>query len=214
LAQIRRYTAGYVNQTSLANKSVEKGTNPRNREQGVVYSFLERQDHHSVAGRTPYQLLGWQGFPENNQDQPPVAASTYSLYSSDNLLLWPRTMASGTLKQWLTGLLTLQTVLGNPVSTTPPCPPGAPSPPPLGVGKVGAVASESEICSHIGIDLLKLGGNAADAMVGTVACIGVVGMYHSGKLYIMHSRRRSCSKFNTDREQASVVSELGYMECR
>jgi hypothetical protein len=28
----------------------------------------------------------------------------------------------------------------------------------------GAVASESEICSHIGIDLLQQGGNAADAV--------------------------------------------------
>jgi len=28
----------------------------------------------------------------------------------------------------------------------------------------GAVASESDICSHIGIDLLRMGGNAADAV--------------------------------------------------
>jgi hypothetical protein len=45
---------------------------------------------------------------------------------------------------------------------------------------LGAVASESNICSQIGIDLLKEGGNAADALVGTVFCVGVVGMYHSG----------------------------------
>lgn len=44
----------------------------------------------------------------------------------------------------------------------------------------GAVASESSICSAIGIDLLKHGGNAADALVGTTFCIGVVAMYHSG----------------------------------
>lgn len=47
-------------------------------------------------------------------------------------------------------------------------------------GKLGAVASESSICSKIGIKLLEDGGNAADALVGTVFCIGVVGMYHSG----------------------------------
>ena len=46
--------------------------------------------------------------------------------------------------------------------------------------KLGAVASESSICSKIGVQLLKDGGNAADALVGTVLCIGVVGMYHSG----------------------------------
>lgn len=44
----------------------------------------------------------------------------------------------------------------------------------------GAVASESTICSGIGRDLLLKGGTAADAMVGTVFCVGVIGMYHSG----------------------------------
>jgi hypothetical protein len=46
--------------------------------------------------------------------------------------------------------------------------------------QLGAVASENSICSQIGIDLLKEGGNAADALVGTVFCVGVIGMYHSG----------------------------------
>jgi gamma-glutamyltranspeptidase/glutathione hydrolase len=45
---------------------------------------------------------------------------------------------------------------------------------------LGAVASESDICSHIGIDILKTGGNAADGLVATTLCVGVVGMYHSG----------------------------------
>jgi len=27
---------------------------------------------------------------------------------------------------------------------------------------------------------MKLGGNAADAMVATTLCVGVIGMYHSG----------------------------------
>lgn len=46
--------------------------------------------------------------------------------------------------------------------------------------KTGAVASESDICSRIGIDILSRGGNAADAHVATTFCIGVVAMYHSG----------------------------------
>lgn len=46
--------------------------------------------------------------------------------------------------------------------------------------QLGAVASESSICSIIGRDLLLQGGNAADAMVGTTFCVGVMGMYHSG----------------------------------
>ncbi|OTB16399.1 hypothetical protein K445DRAFT_317370 [Daldinia sp. EC12] len=47
-------------------------------------------------------------------------------------------------------------------------------------GKRGAVASESKICSQIGIDLLDQGGNAIDAFIGTQLCVGVIGMYHSG----------------------------------
>jgi gamma-glutamyltranspeptidase / glutathione hydrolase len=47
-----------------------------------------------------------------------------------------------------------------------------------GHDKLGAVASESSICSHIGINILKKGGNAADSLVATVFCIGVIGMYH------------------------------------
>lgn len=45
---------------------------------------------------------------------------------------------------------------------------------------LGAVASESSICSGIGKDMLLRGGSAADALVGTVFCVGVIGMYHSG----------------------------------
>ncbi|KAI0845730.1 gamma-glutamyltranspeptidase [Daldinia vernicosa] len=48
------------------------------------------------------------------------------------------------------------------------------------VPRLGAVASESSVCSKIGTDLLQAGGNAADALVGTVFCVGVIGMYHSG----------------------------------
>lgn len=45
---------------------------------------------------------------------------------------------------------------------------------------LGAVASESSVCSNIGIELLEQGGNAIDALVGTVFCVGTIGMYHSG----------------------------------
>ncbi|KAF7551243.1 hypothetical protein G7Z17_g5165 [Cylindrodendrum hubeiense] len=46
--------------------------------------------------------------------------------------------------------------------------------------KLGAVACEAEECSTIGIDILRKGGSAADAIVGTVFCVGTIGMYHSG----------------------------------
>ena len=45
----------------------------------------------------------------------------------------------------------------------------------------GAVASETDVCSKIGIDIMKKEkGNAADAMIATVICVGTIGMYHSG----------------------------------
>ena len=41
----------------------------------------------------------------------------------------------------------------------------------------GAVASENEICSEIGVGTMKQGGNAVDAAVSTTLCIGVVNMF-------------------------------------
>ena len=57
---------------------------------------------------------------------------------------------------------------------------GSPTPERTNHDRLGAVASENRICSQIGIDLIKAGGNAADALVGTTLCVGVIGMYHSG----------------------------------
>ncbi|TVY55760.1 Glutathione hydrolase proenzyme [Lachnellula suecica] len=47
-------------------------------------------------------------------------------------------------------------------------------------GSHGAVACESKVCAQIGIDTLKEGGNAADALIAQQFCVGVIGMYHSG----------------------------------
>ena len=41
----------------------------------------------------------------------------------------------------------------------------------------GAVASQHKLCSEIGVDILKHGGNAIDATVSATLCIGVVSMY-------------------------------------
>ncbi|CZR55022.1 probable gamma-glutamyltranspeptidase 1 precursor [Phialocephala subalpina] len=48
------------------------------------------------------------------------------------------------------------------------------------VAKLGAAASESSVCTGIAIDVLKDGGNAADAIIASQFCVGVIGMYHSG----------------------------------
>ncbi|KAI8935737.1 hypothetical protein NX059_007257 [Plenodomus lindquistii] len=109
----------------------------------------------------------------------PLSQELDSLLTFRDYLIMARGTAAR-LSKCLTGFLMLQTAIGNPVSSKAPCPSSSPAPPVVKEGELGAVASEAEICSHIGIELLKLGGNAADAMVGTVACVGVVGMYHSG----------------------------------
>lgn len=44
----------------------------------------------------------------------------------------------------------------------------------------GAVASEVDVCSRVGGDELKKGGNAVDSMIATVLCVGVINAYHSG----------------------------------
>lgn len=43
--------------------------------------------------------------------------------------------------------------------------------------KSGAVASENVMCSEVGVDVMKDGGNAVDAAVATTFCIGVVNMF-------------------------------------
>lgn len=41
----------------------------------------------------------------------------------------------------------------------------------------GAVASENERCSKVGVQVLKDGGNAVDAAVATTFCVGVVNLF-------------------------------------
>ncbi|THU77434.1 gamma-glutamyltranspeptidase, partial [Dendrothele bispora CBS 962.96] len=44
----------------------------------------------------------------------------------------------------------------------------------------GAVATEVNECSQIGVEIMKEGGNAVDAIIASTLCIGVVAAYHSG----------------------------------
>ena len=64
---------------------------------------------------------------------------------------------------------------------------GVPQPPktPTSVGYGGAVSSVDPYASQVGLDVLKRGGNAADAAVAMAAALGVTEPYSAG-----HRRRR------------------------
>ncbi|KAJ3006345.1 hypothetical protein HKX48_000163 [Thoreauomyces humboldtii] len=47
-------------------------------------------------------------------------------------------------------------------------------------GRNGVVSSENPLCSAIGLDVLKDGGSAVDAMIAASVCTGVTNMYSSG----------------------------------
>jgi gamma-glutamyltranspeptidase/glutathione hydrolase/leukotriene-C4 hydrolase len=50
----------------------------------------------------------------------------------------------------------------------------------LATGSLGAVAADNPTCSQVGVDILKSGGNAVDAIIATCLCIGVMNPWSSG----------------------------------
>ncbi|KIJ27281.1 hypothetical protein M422DRAFT_271531 [Sphaerobolus stellatus SS14] len=44
----------------------------------------------------------------------------------------------------------------------------------------GAVVTEVAECSDIGVQILKQGGSAADAIIASAFCVGTISAYHSG----------------------------------
>ncbi|KAI9101997.1 nucleophile aminohydrolase [Phlyctochytrium arcticum] len=72
-----------------------------------------------------------------------------------------------------------------------------------------AVASENVLCSDIGASLLKKGGSAVDAAIGTAICSGVTNMYSSGiggGGFMVIRDKNGDSKFVDFREKAPAAS--------
>ncbi|KAJ3173926.1 hypothetical protein HDU87_007248 [Geranomyces variabilis] len=47
-------------------------------------------------------------------------------------------------------------------------------------GQHGAVATEVDVCSNVGVVILKQGGNAVDAAIAATLCVGSIDAFHSG----------------------------------
>ena len=79
-----------------------------------------------------------------------------------------------------------------------------------------AVATDAAQCSEIGVELLKKGGNAVDAAVGSLLCVGVVNLQSTGlggggflMYYDAETRETSCIDF---REKAPGLIPESAME--
>ncbi|KAH8925019.1 hypothetical protein BT69DRAFT_1312102 [Atractiella rhizophila] len=67
-----------------------------------------------------------------------------------------------------------------PIFTLPPPSPGTRNPAYLFSGTHGAVSTEVDVCSNIGVEIMREGGNAVDAGIAGTLCVGVVNMFSSG----------------------------------
>jgi gamma-glutamyltranspeptidase / glutathione hydrolase / leukotriene-C4 hydrolase len=76
----------------------------------------------------------------------------------------------------------------------------------------GAVASENEICSKMGVGVLKEGGNAVDAAIVTTLCIGVANMFS----YVLYQLILFCFRIGISAlsKASSGIGGGGFMTVR
>jgi len=81
----------------------------------------------------------------------------------------------------------------------------------------GAVATDDARCSTVGANLLKKGGSAVDAAIGTLACQGVCNNYHSGIgggafMVVYDATHDEKVRFLDCREKAPLAATQGMMK--
>ncbi|KAL4066312.1 gamma-glutamyltranspeptidase [Scleroderma yunnanense] len=122
----------------------------------------------------------------SNENQALLGKSDSSHPSEELPLYTSHVPKQGALNKWKTRLIMLAVAvilvvfLQNTRRFTRHSPSLTQNPAYLITAKHGAVASENERCSRIGVDVMKDGGNAVEATISAALCIGVVNMFSSG----------------------------------
>ncbi|XP_041361317.1 glutathione hydrolase 1 proenzyme-like [Gigantopelta aegis] len=78
------------------------------------------------------------------------------------------------------------------------------------IGSTGAVATDVPVCSEVGLDILKKGGNAVDAAIAAMFCLSVVHPHNSGfgggGFMLVHDHKVQKSKAYDFRETAPAAA--------
>uniref|UniRef100_A0A1B6EET4 Gamma-glutamyltransferase n=1 Tax=Clastoptera arizonana TaxID=38151 RepID=A0A1B6EET4_9HEMI len=78
----------------------------------------------------------------------------------------------------------------------------------------GSVVSDSIDCSEVGVNIMKIGGNAVDAVIATSFCIGVVqphltGLGSGGFLLLFDERQKQLARCFDFRVSADINKNIG-----